>query len=607
MVNVGVRESLLLHSAAVFGLGAIEKQILERLLERAIAPEMLPPVRLRELVADTLGHDRRAHAAVDPHGPLFRFALVSVRGSGAWLDRRVALADDFWPRLVEHWPLGAPRAKAPERGLLARLVLPPAIREHAARSAMLPTGEPRAFVVAGARGSGRHALARAIAGERARAVLELAGAALAPSDVPIVLRELRWQDAIALVERADLAAPHVLTVLLSGIADGGGDAVLTASSGWIPPARPERWAPPVRVARIELPPHDASSRAALWHQLLLEERAPAGVPVESIAASYRFGAERIHALARELGARSEPPDERELAELCRGATAIGFDGLARRIDLVHEPADLIVPGPLRRELELVVTWGRRAAALFGAGGAGRRAHASHGLSCLFHGPPGTGKTMAAQVLARQLGIALFRVDLSQLVDKYVGETEKRLDRLFAEADAAGCALLFDEADAIFARRGELRDARDRYANLETSFLLQRIEDHHGLCFLTSNLQKGIDRAFFRRLGLVVEFPLPGRAERRALWDALLPPAAERTPDVAIDYLAERFVLTGGDIRNAVIAALLIADAAGAPLAMEHLVIASWRELQKAGRLVDPRDLGPWHEAIARQAPAERSA
>jgi SpoVK/Ycf46/Vps4 family AAA+-type ATPase len=207
-----------------------------------------------------------------------------------------------------------------------------------------------------------------------------------------------------------------------------------------------------------------------------------------------------------------------------------------------------------------------------------------GLKVLFAGESGTGKTMAAGVIAGDLGLDLFRVDLATVVSKYVGETEQNLDRIFAAAEGSNAVLLFDEADALFGKRSEVKDAHDRYANIEVAYLLQRMEAYAGAVILATNLRANMDDAFLRRLDVLVEFPFPEAADRRRLWHGLVPPEAPVADDLDLDVLADRFRLTGGSIRNcSVTAAFLAADEGGA-ITMQHLLRAIAQELRKQGRL-----------------------
>lgn len=215
-----------------------------------------------------------------------------------------------------------------------------------------------------------------------------------------------------------------------------------------------------------------------------------------------------------------------------------------------------------------------------------------GPVALFTGPSGTGKTFAAAVIANALGWQLFRVDLGRLVSKYVGETEENLNRLFDAAHGQPMVLQFDEADALFAKRGEVKEARDRYANMEVSHLLTRIEAHEGPCILTTNLRKQLDAAFTRRFQMVVDFPRPDSVARAALWRRLLPPQAPLDPAVDSDVLGAAVALTGGSIRNAALHAAYLAAGAETPITLSHIAHAVWRELGKEGREINPQDLGP---------------
>ena len=214
-----------------------------------------------------------------------------------------------------------------------------------------------------------------------------------------------------------------------------------------------------------------------------------------------------------------------------------------------------------------------------------------GPVALFSGPSGTGKTFAASVIANELGWPLYRVDLARLVSKYIGETEKNIGRLFDAAHGKQMVLQFDEVDALMSKRGEVKDARDRYANMEVSYLLSRIEDHNGPCILTTNLRNQIDKAFSRRFQIVVEFPRPDVASRKKLWKLMFPPHAPLSKEIDVGLLAKSINLTGGNIRNATLhAAYLAADDQGT-ITLTHVAIAVWRELSKERLQVAKTDLG----------------
>lgn len=215
-----------------------------------------------------------------------------------------------------------------------------------------------------------------------------------------------------------------------------------------------------------------------------------------------------------------------------------------------------------------------------------------GPVALFSGPSGTGKTFAAAVLASELNWPLYRIDLGRLVSKYIGETEQNLNALFDAAHGRPMVLQFDEADSLFAKRGEIKEARDRYANLEVSHLLARIESHQGPCILTTNLRKQIDSAFSRRFQAVVEFTRPDAAARSRLWEKLLPPRAPREAALDAGLLGGAVNLTGGGIRNAALHAAYLAAGDDRPMGLAHVALAAWRELAKEGREISPQELGP---------------
>ncbi|HVM53107.1 MAG TPA: ATP-binding protein [Acidimicrobiales bacterium] len=206
-----------------------------------------------------------------------------------------------------------------------------------------------------------------------------------------------------------------------------------------------------------------------------------------------------------------------------------------------------------------------------------------GLVAMFSGPSGTGKTLAAEIIAGDLGLDLFKLDLSSVVSKYIGETEKNLERVFSAATSTNTVLFFDEADSLFGKRSEVTDARDRYANLEVSYLLQRLEAYDGLVILATNFSKNLDEAFLRRIHVSIEFPVPQEPERRAIWAHALPATAP-TKDIDLDFLARQFDLSGGSIKGAALHAAFLAAEDGVPITMEHLMLALKREFQKLGRL-----------------------
>ncbi|HEU0015942.1 MAG TPA: ATP-binding protein, partial [Longimicrobium sp.] len=256
--------------------------------------------------------------------------------------------------------------------------------------------------------------------------------------------------------------------------------------------------------------------------------------------------------------------------------------------------DLVLPEAQTRTLRQIVAQARHRARVYGQWGFGRAGERGLGISALFSGPSGTGKTLAAEVIAGALALDLYRIDLSQVVSKYVGETEKNLRRVFDAAEAGGAVLLFDEADALFGKRSEVKDAHDRYANIEVSYLLQRMESYGGLAILTTNLKDALDPAFLRRLRFVVGFPFPDAAQRERIWRRAFPAAAP-TEGVDPSRLAT-LAVSGGNIRNIALGAAFLAADEDAPVRMDHLLRAARAEMAKLEKPVSATEVAGWVSA-----------
>ncbi|MCE7983072.1 MAG: ATP-binding protein [Caldilinea sp. CFX5] len=281
----------------------------------------------------------------------------------------------------------------------------------------------------------------------------------------------------------------------------------------------------------------------------------------------------------------------DLFVAARACSQSRLDALAAKITPRYGWADLILPADQIAMLHELVSTVRGRDQVLGAWGLGQKLAASRGVSALFAGPPGTGKTMAAEVIAGALGYDLYKIDLATVVSKYIGETEKNLERIFSEATSSNAILFFDEADALFGKRSEVKEAHDRYANIEISYLLQRMERYDGVAILASNLRGHLDEAFTRRLHFIVAFPFPQKGERYRIWQALFPPEVPRAEDLDGEFkrLAERFELTGANIRNVIYSAANLAAGNGQVVTKEHLRHGVKRELQKMGKTVSVGD------------------
>jgi SpoVK/Ycf46/Vps4 family AAA+-type ATPase len=268
-----------------------------------------------------------------------------------------------------------------------------------------------------------------------------------------------------------------------------------------------------------------------------------------------------------------------------------LDGLARRVEPRAGWDDLVLPPAQRAVLDEVAAHVRHRATVFDRWGFGARSSRGLGIAALFAGPSGTGKTLAAEVLAAELRLDLYVIDLSAVVSKYIGETEKNLRRVFDAAEAGGAVLAFDEADALFGKRTEVRDSHDRYANIEVSYLLQKMEEYRGLAILTTNQKTALDPAFLRRLRFVVPFPFPGDAERAEIWRRTIPVEA---PSDGLDFAKlARLGVPGGNIRSIAVNAAFRAAADGGVLRMAHLLAAARAEYGKLERPLTDAEVAGW--------------
>jgi ATP-dependent 26S proteasome regulatory subunit len=280
-----------------------------------------------------------------------------------------------------------------------------------------------------------------------------------------------------------------------------------------------------------------------------------------------------------------------LWEACLAQARPQLNGLAQRIEPKAKWEDLVLPEAQKQTLKEIAVHVRQRSRVYDDWGFAAASSRGLGISALFAGPSGTGKTMAGEVLANELNLDLFRIDLSQVVNKYIGETEKNLRRVFDAAEEGGAILLFDEADALFGKRSEVKDSHDRYANIEVSYLLQRMEAYRGLAILTTNLKNALDTAFLRRLRFVVQFPFPDAAQRMEIWRRVFPP---QTPTESLDFAQlARLPVAGGNIRNMAMNAAFIAAEANEPVRMYHLLLAAKHECQKLERPLSEAEIGGW--------------
>jgi hypothetical protein len=525
--------------------------------------------------------------------PFLRDGLVDLEGDAPLPGKTIKLTQDLVDRLAEsstHLAVASwLTVHGTDQGLLDRLVLEPTV-DHAVTtwSDSLRAGQPVApLLIAGSDGNGRATLARAAL---LRAGLKVVEVEIIGDSVDarlrVARREARWHRAAVLVRARPTAQqaidwaslwsalPSDRPIAISAAPD---DAAAAGSSA------------PVEPALVRLDEPSIPTRTQLWTALL-----PPGVKIEEseieeIASRFPFGPGRIARAIRRAQAdlSLRPAGERRLTFAALMAAAREVDTasigpLAQKMPLPYRRSDLIVPPHVGDELDLAIAWVRYRHRVLHEWGFIRRMTMGHGLTALFSGPSGTGKTMAAQVLARELALDLYRVDLSQIMSKYIGETEKNLATVYG---ARVGVLFFDEAEVVLGRRHETKDARDRYANIEIAYLLQRMEEYDGVTVLATNRMQDIDEAFMRRLHVVIDFSLPLEADRLRIWEGMLPEQADRAPDLDLRELAREFEVSGGQIKNAALAGAFLAAAAGEPIGTTHLRRAMRRELVKSGKIM----------------------
>ena len=350
------------------------------------------------------------------------------------------------------------------------------------------------------------------------------------------------------------------------------------------------------VLLVELPFPSFAERRLAW------EGFSGAAGATDVAAKFRLSIEQIVAAAEvsRVAARTRGLDTPEPADLdlgARHASSSRLGDLAARLSPGYSFDDLVLPDRQRDLLRSISAYLRHRDRVLSEWGYERTVARTQGLKVLFAGESGTGKTMAAQVLAAELGLDLFRVDLATVVSKYIGETEKNLERIFTAADGSNAILFFDEADALFGKRSEVSDSHDRYANIEVAYLLQRMELYPGAAILATNFKRNIDDAFVRRLDFVVDFPFPEADDRKKIWRLVLPQDAPVADDIDLDFLATQFKLSGGAIRNCSLAAAFRAADENGEISMGHLVRAVAQEYGKQGRLTLEADFERFHELI----------
>ena len=534
--------------------------------------------------------DAAARSRFGPEGPLVRHGLVQLEELGrSFLGRGLRSPD----RVLAHL-IGDDRMEpAIERLRIAPVVID---TPEAARFAKaIGNGVTPIYLQDSAAGIGGSIGASALAACGLESIsIDLAGVRSDDDALPLVkaaVREARLRLGglvVTVTEEILDNHPEVMTVL----AEADWPTVIVGPHPW-DPAWSRR---PVLAEAAER--SDSPTVAAIWTSYLPEIEAAA---LDDATCQLRMRPDQIVRAAelahRHAAGAGRPVELGDVAAAARAQNSSRLERLARRVRPAVVWSDLVLPDDVSELLFEIESRYRRRDLVHGAWGMGGKNNRRLGVVSLFAGPSGVGKTMAAEALAGALGLDLYQVNLATVVDKYIGETEKNLERIFAAAEGVNGVILFDEADALFGKRSEVSDARDRYANVEVAYLLQRLETYEGVAVLATNLRTNIDDAFTRRLDVLVDFPEPEHEHRLVLWERCLGRALPRSEDVDLDFLATRFRLSGGNIRNIAVSAAFLAAAEDRCVGMADLIRSTAQEYRKLGRLCTVSEFGHWHEMI----------
>ncbi|WP_445516923.1 ATP-binding protein [Streptomyces sp. NEAU-174] len=595
--------------AACFGLSTFERQ----LVLLAAAAELDPTAAARCAAAS--GDPARAYptfslalaaldephwSALTPVSPLRRWRLVDLDEETRLTTSRLRIDER-----ILHFLAGSPYLDARLHGLLRRAqpprTLPPSY-DRAADQVAAGWNESRPEAPLRVELVGGDLTTRTdIAAEAARRT-GLALYVMASDDVPTDAAERDrlarlWQREAVLLPAALLLEVGELdreqTAATDAFIEAAAVPLVVSSEG------PRRTGRP-RGERVTVPGLDDSEQLALWADAFADITRVEEAHLRSLVAQFQLPPHVIRSAAaavrRDLtdvtDVTDAPLDPAELAWRAGLTEArIGLDELGRRIEPEAAWDDLVLADHQARILREIVAHVRQRATVHQEWGFAATLRRGLGVTALFAGGSGTGKTLAAEVMAKELGLDLFIIDLSQVVSKYIGETEKNLRKVFDAAERGGALLLFDEADALFGKRSEVKDSHDRYANLEVSYLLMRMEAYRGLAILTTNMKKALDPAFMRRIRFVVDFPFPGESERAEIWRRVLPARAP-TKDIDPERLAQ-LTVAGGSIRNIALSGAFLAAEEGDRLQMRHMLAAARTEYQKLDRSLTPSEVTGW--------------
>lgn len=395
---------------------------------------------------------------------------------------------------------------------------------------------------------------------------------------------------------------HYRNILIKAMEEFSLVTFLAGEKPWNPPTTLKKHT----FVKIEFPIPTYPLRKRLW-KFSLDGQYPVSpkANIEGLANKFRFTGGQIYdaiADARNLAMMRCSKDKgritmEDLHQSCRVQSNQKLSEMAQKIIPHYSWADIVLPSDKLLQLKEICNYIKYRQMVYANWGFDRKFSLGKGLNILFSGPSGTGKTMAAEIIAHKLKLDLYKIDLSCVVSKYIGETEKNLSKIFKEAETSNAILFFDEADALFGKRSEVRDSHDRYANIEINYLLQKMEEHEGIVILASNLRKNIDDAFTRRIHFLVDFPFPDEEYRFKIWQNIFPKETPKSEDIDLEFLAKRLKISGGNIKNIALNAAFLAAENSKKVDIKHIIQATKREFQKMGRLCVQSDFEKYYDLV----------
>ena len=563
-----------------------------------------------------------ARQAFLPRAPLMKYYLLKLRDdhntgksplvvNSLQIDERITDyllgIDKVDVRLLPFTHLTQPRYR------LEDVILPDDTKSRLLKLVARSKKESMVIYFQGGKGVGKHTTANAICNELGIPLLVVDINRMVKADIPLemsiplVFREGLLQNAALYLNGFDLLyndeneAHSVYSTVMNELASYPEKVFLSGDMAWEPGTSLQG----KRFICIEFTMPSYRDRKQLWEKCWSGEmRLTADVDLDDLARKFRLNGGQIFdatAMARNLALWRDPEQglvtSNDIYSACRQQSRHKLNTLARKLNPKYGWDDIILPRDQMEQLHEICYHVKHHYTVYDDWGFDRKLSLGKGLNVLFSGPSGTGKTMAAEIIGHELGLDIYKIDLSAVVSKYIGETEKNLDHIFHEGQTSNAILFFDEADALFGKRSEVRDSHDRYANVEIAYLLQKMDEYDGIVILATNLKKNMDDAFARRMHFSVEFPVPDVSDRYRIWKGIFPPEAPLSNDIDLHFMAQQFKITGGNIKNIALGAAFMAAEDGGYIRTENLIRATKREYQKLGKLCTEGEFAQYFELV----------